>query len=260
MKNSEAKSFENLAKRRLDHLEYAEAGDQASRYKARDWATKAVSRSPSEVRTLYDATIKLDIAEDLVTLSKAFETVKDEYPVELSHHHLHLIRRYVLQRYAYREADSIRELIPKQEWDWWRWWQSQDFILWRLAMGVLAGFLLLGSSSATCDALWKAPSHGEVFWALCLGELFLVFALGLEEVARRNGTISLRKTLRRAVGLWWRGGLYAAAGGIVQSWLGHHLQYQDVTPQFVFLCSMTALIFGFVFQVFWQERSVGDPQ
>jgi hypothetical protein len=169
---------------------------------------------------------------------------------------LRQIWRSLMGRYAFGAAISVEgriwELEKKIPWRLWRW---KDLAIWRLGIAVLVGFVLLASSSGTMAMIERLDGLGMA-WCFVAVELGVVFFLALAEVQRRVGRRPWwRVLLRRAFGVTVGGALWAAPGAALQYWL------KRTTPPLgvLALCAATAVLMGFVFQLFWQDRSIAEP-
>jgi hypothetical protein len=240
-------------------LDWAKATDEAMLKGVRDWVWEAVLPTRNQENGLYDTREDLDIARDIVGFLPAFRE-SPKYSRNRALDSLGLLHRFVLRRYAFTEAGAIRKEMKKLETGPWRLWFNHSFLLWRLLVGVLAGFLLLASSGSVVDALYRAcKDHPVLSGWLMVAEILVVLTLAFHEVLRRNGRSQLCLLICRIGQFVLRGIVYAAAGGAVQYYLGLELKF-DVSLPFVVLSSLAALVLGFVFQIIWQDRSIGDPQ
>ena len=169
---------------------------------------------------------------------------------------LRQIWRSLMGRYAFGAAISIEgriwELEKKISWRLWRW---KDFAIWRLGIAVLVGFALLASSSGTRAMIERIDGRG-LAWHFVAAELVVVFFLALAEVQRRVGRRPWwRVLLWRAFWVTAAGALWALLGAALQYWL----REPALPPGILALCAATAVLMGFVFQLFWQDRSIAEP-
>jgi hypothetical protein len=140
----------------------------------------------------------------------------------------------------------------------WRWWRRKDYLLPRLAIGVLLGFFTLGASSGVVDAIYKLRM--ATWWPVPLACLLIVGALALTDVQRRLGRARASVILRRSLVIVGFGAFYAATGAWLLYWGGGKLGYSVCHYEAeVTMCGGVALLLGFVFQLFWQDRSIGEP-
>ena len=105
----------------------------------------------------------------------------------------------------------------------------------------------------------QAPRRGATrrYLAPALFLLFVV-ALAFANVQRQIGRASGVSLFGRSLVLTVYGIVYASAGAAIHYWGAPRLGYV-VTGPFVCLCAASAMLLGFVFQLFWQEQALGDP-
>jgi hypothetical protein len=219
----------------------------------RDWIVESVDRE-SFVHEQYRE-MEWDLETDIHENASAF-CPGSSYKKETASRDLRQIWRSLMGRYAFGVAMSIEQRIWESEekipWRLWRW---KDMAMWRLGIAVLVGFGLLASSSGTMAMIRRIHGLGAS-WYFAAAEFVVVFFLALVEVQRRVG--------RRP---WWRVLLWRAfwvtAAGALWALPGAALQYSLKRPappvDVLGLCCSTAVLMGFVFQLFWQDRSIAEP-
>lgn len=174
---------------------------------------------------------------------------------------LRLMWRFLLRNYAFFAAFRISTALGCMGEPWiWRFWRWKDLFLWRLAMSVLAGFLLLSASSLLFEILKAAAGSARHSWLLALPPVVLlfVFLLAVTDVQRRIGRRSWPLIVERSALVTVIGSIYASVGGLVIHLCSGSLG-MTAPPSLVVLSSATALLLGFVFHLFWEDRSIGDP-
>jgi len=222
------------------------------------WAIRALDKD-SDVAHYYRV-FSADIDGDLGKLAKAFPTQPSNAPAEYHLYYLKHLWRFLLRRYAFREAKDVgrvmRELGEKRP-D--RVWRLKDPWLPRLAVAVFAGFLVLASSSTLLDILSKA-STGKRSWVwFGLAQVAMVYALAVADVQKRISRRPWRQIFSRAGKITVRGLFYGLVGGALQCVLGPAICWPKTPPATLALCSLMAVVLGFTLQLFWQEGSIGDP-
>jgi hypothetical protein len=223
------------------------------------WIREAV-RPTSDLAQLYRKLEPgLDLEDDIIRSLPAFEKTPCFGPLE-AHYSLRMLWRVLLRRYAFREALQVdRRLASYERGGFWRRWRIKDWYFPRLLVGVLLGFFTLGSSSGIVDTIYRLRSHR--WWplapAICVAGVFL---LAFADVQRQVGRLSPKRIASRAGRVLLFGAFYAAFGGAVQ-WLRMLvLNYGvDNYGAVATMCAGVALLLGFVFQLFWQDRSIGEP-
>ncbi len=183
--------------------------------------------------------------------------------------------RRLRRRYAFGPARAIEKQlwqVEKQIWDnakpderrargnpyMFRLWRWKDLLLCRLLLAVLAGFVLVMSSSGLLTALTQIDCHGQVGWAVG-GAVAFAYGLALVEVQRRIGRRRwLRDLCRRAVVVTAFGAGWAVAGAVLVFLAGRRLDL-PISVGFAVLWASCALVLGFLFQLFWQDNSIAEP-
>ena len=197
--------------------------------------------------------------EDIVACLPAFVPKRDLGfgPLE-SQYVLRQLWVFLFRRYAFSEAKAVAGSLSEERHWFNRVWRFKDWLLWRLMVGIFAGFLLLGSNSSLIQILDKA--HECFRWqvailGLCLAFSFFIVFFDLE---RRIGCAGWRVMVPRLFHVLVRALIYACLGGLVQYFGARSLGF--IAPrEFVVLCSAAAIVLGFLFQLIWQEHSIGDP-
>jgi hypothetical protein len=124
-----------------------------------------------------------------------------------------------------------------------------------LLVGVLLGFFTLGASSGVTDGIQALRFH--TWWPVPVACVTLVSLLAFADVERRVGRGKIAARACRIVGF---GVLYAAllAWSLYGGAAALGLTRCHFWPVPVMWGSV-ALVLGFVFQLFWQDRSIGEP-
>jgi hypothetical protein len=155
--------------------------------------------------------------------------------------------------HAWRLAGSIKnpESFP------WRVWRAKEYLMVRLFVGVLLGYLILLASSGLIDVFQRLQYKPQ--WYV-VPVLFFALVLGLAHanVQRQVGRISTFVLFKRSLALVGYGVVYASIGAGVHDYGAAWLSY-EVTYPFVCLCASSAMLLGFVFQLFLQDKTLGDP-
>jgi hypothetical protein len=223
----------------------------------RFWIQEAV-RPGSQLAQLYrQLEPDMDLEEDIVRSLPAFERTPCFGKLE-SNYALRMLWRVLMRRYGFARAVQAGGYLSRSEGLAWRIWRRKDYLLPRLAVGVLLGFFTLGASSGVVDAIYRLRL--ETWWPVPVACLLIVALLSLADVQRRLGRAAFGVILRRAIAIAGFGAVYAAFGARLLYWVGEKLGYSvchydaEVT-----MCGGVALLLGFVFQLFWQDRSIGEP-
>lgn len=176
---------------------------------------------------------------------------------------LRLMWRFLLRNIAI--CDSCRVSAVLREWGepwYWTLWRLKDRLLLRLLAGVATGFLVLSASSGLLAILAQAAGcqHWRWLWGILVFSVASVYFLACSEVERRVGRRPCWVILRRGAYITALGILYACAGGVSQYFGAQSLGLGRFVPaRFCVVCASTALVLGFVLQLFWEERALGDP-
>src|SRR5262249_9122670 len=133
--------------------------------------------------------------------------------------------------------------------------RRKDYLLPRLIIAVIAGFLVLSASSWLTEILWRASSKPGWSVVLPAASVIVVCPLACTAVRKQVGPLQGIVVLSRGLAIMLYAGVYAAAGGAVQYMFGPELKFQTPLP-FVVLCASMALLITFVLQPFWQ---LADP-
>lgn len=241
------------------HQEFEEARGKLPGW-AREWAIDAITRGT----LVHEAYRKMgwDLDGDIRKASEAFQE-NSAYKVEEAAFDLRQMWRRLLRRYALWDALGIEGRLWRAEkktglpnrWLF-RIWRWKDLAIWRLGIAVFAGFGLLASSSGLCETLECLQGKSR-WWAIVGAELAVAFFLAFVEVQRRVGrrpwwkVLCGRALLVTALGAAW------TAGEILLWTLA--IPWSESRPRMLAVCGGTALVLGFIFQLFWQERSIGEP-
>jgi hypothetical protein len=223
----------------------------------RFWIQEAV-RPGSQLAQLYrELEPEFDLENDIVRSLPAFERTPCFGKLE-SHYALRMLWRVLMRRYGFVRAGQVGRYLSRGESWVWRWWRRKDYLLPRLAVGVLLGFFTLGASSGVVDAIYKLRL--ATWWPVPVVCLVVVGMLSLTDVQRRLGRARFRAILSRAIAVVGFGVFYAASGAGLLYWHGGKLGYSVCHYEAeVAMCGGVALLLGFVFQLFWQDRSIGEP-
>jgi hypothetical protein len=176
---------------------------------------------------------------------------------------LRLMWRFLLRNIAI--CDSCRVSAVLREWGepwYWTLWRLKDRLLLRLLAGVATGFLVLSASSGLLSILGQAAAcqHWPWLWLILIFSVATVYLLACSEVERRVGRRPFWVILRRGAYITVLGVLYACVGGVIQYFGAQNLGLGRFAPaRFCVVSASTALVLGFVLQLFWEERALGDP-
>jgi hypothetical protein len=228
--------------------------------RVRLWIREAV-RPGSDLAQLYrELAPDLDLEDDILESLPAFDQTPCFGPCA-AHYSLRMLWRVLLRRYAIKKSDAVAAKLAQYEEDEpaWRRWRWKDRLFPRLAVGVSLGFFILGSSSGVVDTIYRLRFYW--WWpATVAASVAVVYLLAVAQVQRQVGRLPIREIRSRAWRIVRFGALYAALGAGLQ-WLRMCLlRYgaPDYWP-IAAMCGGVALLLGFVFQLFWQDRSIGEP-
>jgi hypothetical protein len=174
-----------------------------------------------------------------------------------SRYALRMFWRVLFRRCAIHHAWRMARFLRTNETLPWRLWRLKEYLMPRLLVGVLLGFFILLASSGLIDVFQHLQYKAT--WYV-VPAVFLLFVLGLafanveRQIGRSSGPVLFRRSFALAV----YGLVYAGVGAMVHYWGAPRLYYQ-VTRPFVCLCAASAMLLGFVFQLFWQDQALGDP-
>ncbi len=224
------------------------------RERIRSWMREAVKPS-SQIAQLYRV-LEIDLDGDIVRAAPAFRSTL-HYGRYDSRYAFRMFWRVLFRRCAICHARRLGPYLRPTESLPWRLWRVKDYFMPRLIVGVLMGFFILLSSSGLIDVFQHLQN--DRYWFI-VPVVFLVFVLGLAitNVQRQIGRSSGPALFRRSLGLVAYGAVYACIGAAVHYWGAPRLCYR-VTFPFVVLCAASAMLLGFVFQLFWQDQALGDP-
>jgi len=117
---------------------------------------------------------------------------------------------------------------------------------------------VLSSSSLLLEILTNACALRRWQLGLPAAAVIILFLHTLTDVQRRGGHLRPLVAIGRASLVTGIGAAYAALFGFFIYRIAHGLQ-MSAPAKLVVLCSASALMLGFVFYLFWQDRSIGDP-
>jgi hypothetical protein len=227
------------------------------------WVVEAVrpGKSLSQFYRIFGSDLDGDLAQGAEALRRECEQADASLKavrIQAHIYELRLIWRVLLRNYAFCEAMRVGRVLRDLRDPWiWRLWRFKDLLLPRLAMGVFAGFLLLSAGSLTVDIL-QGASRGAMFWWVLGGAAVLVFGFAVFDVQRRVGRRPWTVIAGRALVISALGLFYSFVGGLITYYGGWSLGFRPSASHIV-LCSAASLLLGFIFQLFAQERSIGDP-
>ncbi|MBZ5724343.1 MAG: hypothetical protein LAP87_05040 [Acidobacteriia bacterium] len=221
------------------------------------WIREAVNPASDLAQVYRKLQPGLDLEEDILTGLPAFERTPGLGPLE-AHYSLRMLWRVLLRRHAIREAKQAGALLAAGEGRAWRCARRLSYYYPRLLVGVLLGFFTLGASSGVASAIETLRFHA--WWPVPVGSIVLVAFLAVADVERRVGRVPGKTILARALRVLAFGIVYAALlAGIayrVAAAVGLTACHYGPVPV---MWGSVALVLGFVFQLFWQERSIGEP-
>jgi hypothetical protein len=199
----------------------------------------------------------LSLEEDIVASLPAFEKTPCFGSLE-AHYSLRMLWRVLLRRYALAEARQVGALLAPGEPLHWRFKRGASYCYPRLFVGVLLGFFTLGASSSVTDAILTLRLHA--WWPVPVGCVVLVALLAVTDVERRVGRIHGKKIIARSAWIVAFAALYAGLLAGIVYWAASAMGLAPCRfgPVPVMWASV-ALVLGFVFQLFWQDRSIGEP-
>ncbi len=224
----------------------------------RGWILQAALESDSLSAQYYRA-FGENLDADIVASAYAFAEDGDLEREEGSYY-LRRLWRVLLRNYALCDALHIDTTLSNMDERGWRWWRRKDLLLWRLAVGLFAGHIILWSSSGLMEFLDRVQCRP--LWAAGIGlaSLLVVAALAVVDVQHRVSRRAWTVIFGRALLIVGIGVLYATAFGAGIYILASQLvQYYAPHPLKSLLVGSIALVLGFVFHLFWQEGSLGDP-
>jgi hypothetical protein len=211
----------------------------------RVWIREALKPS-SQIAQLYRV-LEVDFDDDILRAAPAFLPSK-HLGVQDSRYAFRMFWRILFRRCAVHHAWRLGCFLRHNESFCWRIWRLKEYLMPRLLVGVLLGFFILLASSGLIGIL-EHMQYDPMWYFVPIFFALFVLLLATANVQRQIG----RSSVWVAYGL-----LYAAVGGLIHYWGGQRLCYR-VTYRFVVLCASAAMFLGFVFQLFWQEASFGDP-
>lgn len=228
----------------------------------RCWVRKAI-RSTSLLNQLYryygiDPDGKeVSIEEDVARASEQFRPGKGILEEEALYA-LRVMWRFLMRNYAVPEARQIdRVLRTLHEPAFWRTWRNVSYCFPQLAVAVAVGYLVLTGCSTVLGLLGKISQHTAGVCVCAALALTAAFFLGMADVQRRVGR-RLRVMLCRSGWLFLVGVAYTSIGFFIHWFLWWYLDIA-FDWKYALLISTAALPLGFLFQLFWQEQSIGEP-
>ncbi|HWZ42210.1 MAG TPA: hypothetical protein VNW97_01980, partial [Candidatus Saccharimonadales bacterium] len=220
----------------------------------RGWI-KAALEPKSEAHQLYrirNQNLDTDVADAAQYIGEGVDKAEAVFA-------LTLMWEVLLSNHAWPQALRVSAALRKAREPFAsRFWRWKDLFLWRLGIGVLAGFLLLSSSSLLQDILVAAQWQRGWLWGLPLISLVALFGHTVAYVLNHASGVGFFAALVRAAIVTIIGALYAAGGGLIV-YRGSINLCMNAPKPVVVLSSAAALLLGFVFHMFWQDRSVGEP-
>lgn len=238
-------------------LERAGSANEEDRKEVREWVEAALTPG-SEVWEIAYRTLNFDLEAHVRACLPAFLPT-GEYSQRLSSRALRRLRRGLLGCYAFSAARAVARELARQpeEGKGWVLWIWKDYLLPRLAVAVLLGYLLVVGNSGLLEILSRAQTRGGWVAAICVFSVLCTCLLALAEVQRRVGR-NLRLLFKGSAMLTLNSLCWTALGGVVQYYGARSLDMAVSVP-FVLLSAATALAFAFLAQLFWQDRSIGEP-
>jgi len=210
----------------------------------RDWIKESIDETSTR-HQLYRI-CGMDLDADVVKAAPLIATLSD---TSESIFGLSFMWRFLLSRHAFAAAWKVSAALKQAREPWTaRLWRLKDLFLWRLAVGIVAGFLLLSSSSLLQDILARAQEHHGWLVSLPLIAVLIIFAHTFAYVLGAAGS-GLRDALSRAAIVTLIGSIYAGIGGLL-IFRGAGNLGLCTTSRLMVLSSAAALLLGFVFHLF----------
>jgi hypothetical protein len=222
--------------------------------RVRAWMREAV-KPGSKTAELYRV-LEVDLDGDILRAVTAFLPSPHLGHCD-SRYALRMFWRVLFRRCAICHAWRLARYLKVNESFPWRVWRVKEYLMPRLCVGVLLGFFILLASSGLIDVFQHLQYSPRWYLAPAV---FLLFVVGLAfaNVQRQVGRFSGPTLFRRSLVLTGYGIAYAGLGAAIHYWGAPRLCY-EVTGPFVCLCAASAMLLGFVFQLFWQDQALGDP-
>ncbi len=232
--------------------------DPDCRKGVREWITATEGSRASEHRQWYRVYGE-DLDGDILHAASCFAP-DARYQKQEACYDLRRLWRILLRNYAFSEALQLDAALRRLESPGWWFWRWKDLLMWRVIIGLAIGYLLLWSSSGLLDFVRYA--HGNPGWTVGLVVVSLIsaFAIALTEVERRIGRRPLPVIASRVMVIVSLSLLYAALGGwfIYVAGSCFPAAYEPSAAKST-MVSAIALALGFLFQLFWEESSFGEP-
>ena len=224
----------------------------------REWV-KCLTKADSPLADLYrmySHALRVDVDEVVARGCQAFEPGKGCNKTEALYH-LRWAFRFLMRDYAVCHAGRVGAVMHRLGEPWpWRAWRGLAYLLPRLAVGILAGYLFVHGSSGLQWWIERFAQDGHWWVAACLflvGALLLGVADVQRRVGRRLGPLLVRSGVLFTVGL-----IYAGAG-CATHWMLHCWWRVTFRCQEAVLWAAAALLVAFTVQLFWSDRSIGEP-
>jgi hypothetical protein len=225
--------------------------DRNKREDIRDFLRRSITKG-DEYRNTYRAhgyPIEAELMDRLVV----FHHADDSKTYELAVHDLKLIRRFLLQRYAFRLARLVDKRLAGKVSPLWLW---KDYFIPRIGLSLVIGFGGAMGSSTIFE--WLAGLKGAaatLFAQACLLVVFLLVYLNVRDVVTgSHPNVWGRSVWVFAVALGWVGiGLLLAAG--LDHLMGWGFDWRHGT-----LTGCTALVLAVLTQFFFTKAgSMAEP-
>jgi hypothetical protein len=248
---------QNARERRQQILEMARSDSEEDRKEVREWVDAALEPG-SEVREIAYRILNFDLEADVRACLPAFSP-KGAYSQRLSSRALRKLWRRLLGCYAFSAARAVARELARQpeEGKWWLVWIWKDYVMPRLAVAVLIGYLLVAGNSGLLKILSRAQYRDGWVAVICLFSVLCTYLLALAEVQRRVGR-NLRLLFKGSAILTLYALFWTAIGGVVQ-YFGAQSLKMGVSVRFVLVSAASALAAAFLAQLFWQDRSIAEP-
>lgn len=240
-------------------IEAKQRSDQQANV-ARKWIRDSTGAAYDPRKDWY-RTLGKDLDKDIFDAAgKVFAATNDHK----SAYELRRLRRILLRNFDVIRAARLESLLWRAEAGADHLWvvlRVRDLFLPRLAIGIFAGFLLVWSSSGLLDFstfvdAQKPGWTGPLAVASLLICAFFAAAEIQQRVGRRGRTLLLRTLCLLAYTV-----LYVCIGGtIVEQGAASFTSgtYPMTRGRIIVICSLSAVL-GFLFQLFWQDHSTGEP-
>ena len=242
----------------------------------REWCLAAIKKETPVASCYRIFSDHFDLETDLSDSIPYFITLENK---EERSYELRLMWRFLHRRYAFGAASRVNKALSQHETLSWRLHRYKDWLRLRLLISIGAGFILVYSSSGLFGFLKAIDGRPEqILLAIALTSIH--FALCFQEVQKqigrpKAGILPVRATILAVIGI-----SYGFLGATIQYGIGQHLGWikcaslgVDHTGKaltevgscyahsfpIAISCALAAVTLGNIFQLFWQDRSVGDP-